>query len=283
MYTVRIATFSGDTSMKKSSDKFDDLDQRLQYAGMRAAALCEALRNSGVEAWEFHDRDCSFVTIGSFDQYGKVQPDGRTELNPQVAQIMKKYGGELVNDESGNSKYRAYTIVVDVPDPSSSSLKPKKRQMTLACDLRPVIIVVPQRSGEENVKKIAMAQNEMNKAKELRDAESAVQSLEKAEKDLESMNQVAKINDRVFETEEEFNRWEAEQNAKRAVAEPSTVNRAYAEQSQPANAPSRGVEARLTSRVPSTTNSPSLPNTPKPGATSPSPVKTARKNTAPTF
>ncbi len=88
MYTVRIATFSGDTSMKKSSDKFDDLDQRLQYAGMRAAALCEALRNSGVEAWEFHDRDCSFVTIGSFDQYGKVQPDGRTELNPQVAQIM---------------------------------------------------------------------------------------------------------------------------------------------------------------------------------------------------
>ena len=283
MYTVRIATFSGDTSMKKSSDKFDDLNQRLQYAGMRAAALCEALRNSGVEAWEFHDRDCSFVTIGSFDQYGKVQPDGRTELNPQVAQIMKKYGGELVNDESGNSKYRAYTIVVDVPDPSSSSLKPKKRQMTLACDLRPVIIVVPQRSGEENVRKIAMAQNEMNKAKELRDAESAVLSLEKAEQELESMNQVAKINDRVFETEEEFNRWEAEQNAKRAVAETSTVNRAYAEQLQPANASPRGVEARVSSSAPATTNAPSLASPTKPGAASPAPVKTARKNSAPTF
>lgn len=283
MYTVRIATFSGDTSMKKSSDKFDDLDQRLQYAGMRAAALCEALRNSGVEAWEFHDRDCSFVTIGSFDQYGKLQPDGRTELNPQVAQIMKKYGGELVNDESGNSKYRAYTIVVDVPDPSSSSIKPKKRQMTLACDLRPVIIVVPQRSGEENVRKIAMAQNEVNKAKEIRDAGSAILSLEKAEKDLENMNQVARDNDRVFESEEEFNIWEAEQNAKHQTAESSSVNPYYADQSQPTSVSPMGNRIYVNVPASTTAKAPTTKSTAKTGAASPAPVKTARKNSAPTF
>lgn len=210
MYTVRIATFSGDTSMKKSSDNFDTLSSRLQYAGMRAAALCEALRNEGVEAWEFHDRDCSFVTIGSFDQYGKLEADGHTELNPKIAEIMKKYGGELVNDESGASKYRAYTIVVDVPDPASTSANPKKKRMSLACDLRPVIIVVPQRSGEENVKKIALAQEQMNRAREKKEALSAALSLEEAEKNLDSVNAFANMNGKAL-TEEEYRAWTAQQ------------------------------------------------------------------------
>ncbi len=211
MYTVRIATFSGDTVMKKTSDQSaDDLNSRLQYAGMRAAALCEALRNSGVEAWEFHDRDCSFVTVGSFDQYGKLQKDGHTELDPQVAAIMKKYGGELVNEPGGDSKYRAYTIVVDVPDPSSGAAKPKKRRMSLACDLRPVIIVVPQRSGEENVKKIALAQKQMNLAREMKEERSAERSIIEAEQNLDGVNAFANANGKAL-TEQEYREWTARQ------------------------------------------------------------------------
>ena len=155
-YTVRIATFSGDSSMKKSNEAFsdNDLETRLQYAGLRAAALCEALRNQGVEAWEFHDRDCSFVTIGSFDQYGKLQPDYRTELNPRVAEIIPNMAVPW---------WTAKMVEANIERTRSSSkfltqLPPRllqKEKLTLACDLRPVIIVVPQRSGEESVKKIA--------------------------------------------------------------------------------------------------------------------------------
>jgi len=204
-YTVRVATFSGDTSMKKSSEAFGDLESRLQYAGLRAAALCEALRNQGVDAWEFHDRDCSFVTIGSFDKYGDLQPDGHTELTPQVAQIMKKYGGELVEDGDGRGKYRAYTVVVDIPEPGSSSLAPKKKRIQIACDLRPVIIVVPQRSGEESVKKIALAKEEMEKAKKQIMENAAERSLEAAENNLESVKEFASSNDAM--TEEEYLVW----------------------------------------------------------------------------
>ncbi|MBQ7111814.1 MAG: hypothetical protein IJO06_11425 [Thermoguttaceae bacterium] len=191
MYTVRIATFSGDVAMYKNTQgpKTDEMKSRLRYAGLRAAALCEALRKAGVEAWEFHDRDCSFVTIGSFDSYGVEQANGQIELNPKIDQIMKKYGGKLVDGADGRSKYRAYTVVVDIPDPESTALRPKKKRLELACDLRPVIIVVPQRSGEASVRKIALAQQKMRKAQRQIEEAKAERALAVAEQNIRGAEQ----------------------------------------------------------------------------------------------
>ncbi|MBQ7814671.1 MAG: hypothetical protein IJ387_09305, partial [Thermoguttaceae bacterium] len=191
LYTVRVATFSGDVAMYKNTQgpKTDEMQSRLRYAGLRAAALCEALRSAGVEAWEFHDRDCSFVTIGSFDSYGVEQANGQIELNPKIAQILAKYGGKLVDGEDGRSKYRAYTVVVDIPDPESTALRPKKKRLELACDLRPVIIVVPQRSGEANVRKIALAQQKMRKAQRQIEEAKAERALAVAEQNLRGAEQ----------------------------------------------------------------------------------------------
>lgn len=191
LYTVRVATFSGDVAMYKNTQgpKTDEMKSRLRYAGVRAAALCDALRGAGVEAWEFHDRDCSFVTIGSFDSYGVEQANGQIELNPKIAKIMEQYGGKLVDGEDGRSKYRAYTVVVDVPDPESTALRPKKKRLELACDLRPVIIVVPQRSGEANVRKIALAQQKMRKAQRQIEETKAARALAVAEQNLRDAEQ----------------------------------------------------------------------------------------------
>ncbi|MBQ9127971.1 MAG: hypothetical protein IJY15_09475, partial [Thermoguttaceae bacterium] len=191
LYTVRIATFSGDVAMYKNTQgpKTDEMQSRLRYAGLRAAALCEALRSAGVEAWEFHDRDCSFVTIGSFDSYGVEQANGQIELNPKIDQIMKKYGGKLVDGADGRSKYRAYTVVVDIPDPESTALRPKKKRLELACDLRPVIIVVPQRSGEASVRKIALAQQRMLKAQRQIEEAKAERALAVAEQNIRGAEQ----------------------------------------------------------------------------------------------
>ncbi len=191
LYTVRIATFSGDVAMYKNTQgpNADEMKSRLRYAGLRAAALCEALRSAGVEAWEFHDRDCSFGTIGSFDSYGVEQANGQIELNPQIAKIMEKYRGKLVDGADGRSKYRAYTVVVDVPDPESTALRPKKKRLELACDLRPVIIVVPQRSGEANVRKIALAQQKMRKAQRQIEEAKAERALAVADANLRGVQQ----------------------------------------------------------------------------------------------
>ena len=191
LYTVRIATFSGDVAMYKNTQgpKTDEMQSRLRYAGLRSAALCEALRSAGVEAWEFHDRDCSFVTVGAFDSYGVEQAGGQIELNPKIAQIMNKYGGKLVDGADGRSKYRAYTVVVDIPDPESTALRPKKKRLELACDLRPVIIVVPQRSGEASVRKIALAQQKMRKAQRQIEEAKAERALAVAEENLRGAGQ----------------------------------------------------------------------------------------------
>ena len=191
LYTVRVATFSGDVAMYKNTQgpKTDEMKSRLRYAGLRAAALCEALRSAGVEAWEFHDRDCSFVTIGSFDSYGVEQANGQIELNPQIAKIIDKYSGKLVDGVDGRSKYRAYTVVVDVPDPESTALRPKKKRLELACDLRPVIIVVPQRSGEASVRKIALAQQKMRKAQRQIEEAKAERALAVADANLRGVEQ----------------------------------------------------------------------------------------------
>jgi hypothetical protein len=45
-----------------------------------------------VEAYEFHDRYESIVTVGSFESIGSKQPDGTTELNPAVHRLMQEYG-----------------------------------------------------------------------------------------------------------------------------------------------------------------------------------------------
>jgi hypothetical protein len=77
-YTIRVATFRGKTILQTSAEqesagksiwnrrKADD--NPLIEAAENAHLLTEELRSHGWEAYEFHDRTESIVTIGSFDQ-----------------------------------------------------------------------------------------------------------------------------------------------------------------------------------------------------------------------
>ena len=95
-YTVRVATFRGVDTMKPA--EFDRLtserkgDAKIDQAAMKATALCTALRARGIEAWQFHDRTESIVTVGSFNDYGQERPDGKIEINPAMHQIMQNFG-----------------------------------------------------------------------------------------------------------------------------------------------------------------------------------------------
>ncbi len=95
-YTVRVATFRGVDTMKPS--EFERLtterkgDAKIDQAAMKATALCAALRARGIEAYEFHDRTESIVTVGSFNDYGQQRIDGKIEINPAMHQIMQNFG-----------------------------------------------------------------------------------------------------------------------------------------------------------------------------------------------
>jgi hypothetical protein len=104
-YTVKVATFTGHAVIldKKRQDAIDRGQMPKSYleeAAKNAHVLTEALCKKGYEAYEFHDRNSSIVTIGSFSNVGSKRQDGKIEINPQVHAVMKKFGAET-NVEPG--------------------------------------------------------------------------------------------------------------------------------------------------------------------------------------
>lgn len=97
VYTVRVASFRGVDTMKPN--EYDELTSKraagmskIDEAALKASKLTKALRDKGVDAYEFHDRTESIVTIGAFESVGQPRADGKTEINPAVHQIMQAYG-----------------------------------------------------------------------------------------------------------------------------------------------------------------------------------------------
>ena len=84
-YTVRVASFRGASTMKLPEIKRNGagLPSKLEEAAIKAHELTLALRKQGVEAYEFHDRYESIVTIGSFDSVGRRGRTGRRKSIPR--------------------------------------------------------------------------------------------------------------------------------------------------------------------------------------------------------
>jgi hypothetical protein len=94
-YTIKVATFRGRTSLKAANDDIADdtgvrqarLDDPLVEAVKNAHLLTEALRSRGWEAYEFHDRYESYVTVGSFDEMQRLE-DGRLVPSSHDARVI---------------------------------------------------------------------------------------------------------------------------------------------------------------------------------------------------
>lgn len=95
-YTVKVATFRGDSSFNPADAaapiRRGSQPTKLELAAERANKLTESLRKRGVEAWEFHDRYESIVTVGSFDTLGRELPNGAIDINPAMLTVIRSYG-----------------------------------------------------------------------------------------------------------------------------------------------------------------------------------------------
>ena len=133
-YSVKVATFTGnvvfDPKKINSIEKGSNMPSRLAEAGEAAHNLTEALRKKGVEAYEFHDRNMSLVTVGSFDSVGNSTPDGGYQMNPAVVMIMETYGAEKVMQ----------------PGQSTPVLGKPKTHDGIPYDIQPLPIEVPRQS-----------------------------------------------------------------------------------------------------------------------------------------
>lgn len=99
-YSVRIATFKGkavlqgafsSASQSRNRKKEPDVDPLLE-AAENAHRITVFLRARGWEAYEFHDRTESYVTIGSFDKVANRLADGQLQPTRDVDIILKTFG-----------------------------------------------------------------------------------------------------------------------------------------------------------------------------------------------
>lgn len=119
-FTVVVRTFEGlSTTMiaGKVKDEIDGTDAkaRMDRNMLMANKMCEALREEGVEAYEFHDRTKSMVTIGSFDSLGSNGPRG-FQYSPEINAIMRKYAGtERVGRDPQGNMVRYVNNIAKIP------------------------------------------------------------------------------------------------------------------------------------------------------------------------
>ena len=99
-YTVQVAHFRGEVIINQNEIHAietgakagpETANQGLAAAAEKAHELTEALRIKGYEAYEFHDRCSSQVTVGSFDSVGSTGPDGAISINPDVQRIIDRF------------------------------------------------------------------------------------------------------------------------------------------------------------------------------------------------
>lgn len=154
-YTVQVATFSGRSVTPIANSSFanreDEFDRRLEStfdqatgmfranlndAGEDAAQLARELRHlrtanvpNGMEAWVYHDRFESIVTVGSFDS-----PD-----DPRIAEIIKNFGAKSVRDPTTGQQ----VVVAEVLMPTQTRRRGNASQMWVF-DPQPRLIEVPR-------------------------------------------------------------------------------------------------------------------------------------------
>lgn len=132
-FTVRVATFRGATSINQQEiaelERSDKVTDKLSVAADKAHRLTVALRKQGVEAYEFHDRTESVVTIGSFESEGTPRSNGTIFIDPKIYRIVEQY--------------RA--IPTRLPGRGVTGMQPKMLA-GIAFDVQPVSMAVPRRS-----------------------------------------------------------------------------------------------------------------------------------------
>jgi len=108
-YSLQVATFTGKQSMQLGASQFDQkLQSQASYglnrAGEDAMQLVRVLRSEGIEAYVYHDRYQSIVTIGSFNSPNE----------PQIIQLAKEYSPQFREDPEHptQQKLLPYTKVI---------------------------------------------------------------------------------------------------------------------------------------------------------------------------
>lgn len=149
-YTIQVATFTGrsvtpvgNSSLATHPEEFDlrlqskyddatNMDRaNLGDMSEDAAQLAKALRLKKIEAWVYHDRFESIVTVGSFDNSN----------DPRIAELIRNFGAKSVKDPATGQD----VVVGEVLMPDKKQIAQRKgASLMWVFDPQPQLIEVPQ-------------------------------------------------------------------------------------------------------------------------------------------
>ncbi|MDZ4848285.1 MAG: hypothetical protein SGI77_03250 [Pirellulaceae bacterium] len=98
-FTVCVATFRGNDSVVLKSSHAAQLasespaGEALEQAAFHANLAAGVLRRAGYDAYEFHDRNMSIVTVGSFDSLGSENAKNQFVYSSEIRQVIQEFGG----------------------------------------------------------------------------------------------------------------------------------------------------------------------------------------------
>lgn len=155
-YTVAVGTFRGAAAY--SEKNFNETvrksiarsgDAQIDKAAIDATLVTAELRKQGVEAYVFHDRHESLVTVGSFNDVGQEAADGHIELRPDIAAVIKRFEAQKASLDGARGTGANLAAIPTgqvglVPKTVLVVYDKKKYQVPL--DVSPRLIMVPRKS-----------------------------------------------------------------------------------------------------------------------------------------
>jgi len=133
-YSVQVATFKGNVFIEpekiREIEAGKKVESKLAKAARQAHELTEALRLKKYEAYEFHDRYSSAVTVGSFNATGMPGANGQIVVDPRIRTIIETFGARPF----------------DGPTPPGAVPARVKTLNNIPFDVQPTLIHVPKRS-----------------------------------------------------------------------------------------------------------------------------------------
>ena len=157
-YTVKVATFRGSSVIQQRDVRdIEEGRQRMKTqladAAKTADTLVHSVRKKGYEAYQFHDRDSSIVTVGSFDSPGVMQPNGQMDWDPTIAIIFRVFGPK--SEEEIQPQLRDYVLANVMTNKLATSYskafpleRPDGRQTGefIPLDIQPQVVAIPKQS-----------------------------------------------------------------------------------------------------------------------------------------
>ncbi len=160
-FTVRVAVFSGEDrgvggwgGANLQGGGGGNQVSQLEIAAERAALGTKALRRAGYEAYQFHDRTQSIITVGSFNELGKADQRNRFVYDPLIQDIVTRFGAtSQVTRTQQFGATQTPRILFDlvsqkqIPELNEGDEKSRLRWLTkytIPFDLRPTPMAAPK-------------------------------------------------------------------------------------------------------------------------------------------